>query len=74
MMKFKLLASMMIASLVALSSASLAHGHKRTHHPRSFNSMDMTKKPVEPQPGRRSSPVPSSASEGDASKFGGGAM
>ena len=73
MMKSKLLALMMIASLVALSSASLAHSHKRTHHHR-INSMDMTKKPVEPQPGRRSSPVPSSASEGDASKFGGGAM
>jgi hypothetical protein len=73
MMKSKFLA-LMIASLVALSSASLAHSSKRTHHHRSFNSMDTMKKPVEGQPGRRSSPVPSSAGEGDASKFGGGAM
>jgi len=74
MTKFKLLALMMIASLVAVSSVSLAHSPKRTRHHRSFNSMDMIKKPVERQPGRRSSPVPSSAGEGDASRFGGGAM
>ena len=74
LMKFKFLALVMLASAVAVSSTSLAHTHKRTHHYRSSKSMNMMKGPVERQPSSRSSPVPSFLSEPDASKFGGGAM
>ena len=71
-MKSNFLALAILASVVAVSSASRAHIHKRTHHHRSSNSMSLMKGPIERQPGRRTSPVPTS--EPDASKFGGGAM
>jgi hypothetical protein len=74
MTKFKFLALVMLASAVAVSSTSaFAHTHKRTHHYRSFNSMNMIKGPLERQPSWRSSPAPSFLSEPDASKWGGGA-
>ena len=72
-MKFKFLASVMLTSAVAVSSTSaFAQTHKRTHHYRSSNSMNMVQGPVERRPTWRSSGAPSFLSEPDASKWGGG--
>ena len=47
----KFLALVMLASAVAVSSTSaFAHTHKRTHHYRSSNSMNVIRGPVERQP------------------------
>jgi hypothetical protein len=72
MVKSKFLALVMLASAVAVSSTSaFAYTHKRTHHYRSSNSMNMIKGPDEPQSSRW---IPSPGfSLPDASRRGGGA-
>jgi len=70
MIKFKFLALVMLASVVAVSSTSaFAQTHKRTHYRRT-NSMNVISSPVELQP--RWIPSPG-FSLPDASRRGGGA-